>query len=65
MKPSARIYEAAVAAAQCSPEECFFTDDIADYVEAARAFGIDAVQFQNKDQIAQELGARGINTKMS
>src|SRR6185437_8830122 len=40
MKPLPLIYQRAIAAAGCLPEECFFTDDIPDYVEAARAQGI-------------------------
>jgi putative hydrolase of the HAD superfamily len=59
MKPDARIFEAAIAAAQCRAEECFFTDDIADYVEGAKRMGIDAVQFENEAQIRRDLAARG------
>jgi putative hydrolase of the HAD superfamily len=60
MKPEQRIYEAAIAAAACAPQECFFTDDIPDYVEGARRMGIDAVQFQSGEQIATELKTRGV-----
>jgi FMN phosphatase YigB (HAD superfamily) len=60
MKPSPIIYEAAIRQAGCRPAECFFTDDIAPYVEGARQSGIDAVQFQNKQQLQRELHARGI-----
>jgi glucose-1-phosphatase len=60
MKPSPAIYEAAIRAAQCEPGECFFTDDIAEYVEGARKAGIDAVQFENCAQVERELRARGI-----
>ena len=60
MKPSPKIYQAAIEAAGCAPEECFFTDDIPAYVEAAREHGIDAVQFQSCEQIQQELRSRGV-----
>ena len=60
MKPQREIYEAAVRLAGCRPEECFYTDDIAAYVEGARQFGIDAVQFESAEQIERELRARGI-----
>jgi len=60
MKPSPAIYREAIARAQCRPEECFFTDDIAAYVEGARREGIDAVQFQSCAQLERELTARGI-----
>lgn len=58
MKPSPVIYAKAVEAAQCLPEECFFTDDIPEYVEGARRFGIDAVQFESAAQIEDELRKR-------
>jgi putative hydrolase of the HAD superfamily len=60
MKPSPIIYEAAVAKARCKASECFFTDDIAAYVQGACQCGIDAVQFQNQGQIERELRARGV-----
>src|SRR5215472_1928232 len=60
LKPSPRIYAAAIERARCSPEECFFTDDIAEYVTAAKAAGIDAVQFHSAEQIQRELLARGV-----
>jgi putative hydrolase of the HAD superfamily len=60
MKPNPAIYRAAIEKAGCRPEECFYTDDIADYVEAGRREGIDAVQFQNADQLQGEMRARGI-----
>ncbi len=63
MKPAAAIFRRAIEAAQCRPEECFYTDDIAAYVEGARALGIDAVQFESAAQIERELAARGIRWK--
>jgi len=60
MKPSPRIYEEAIHQARCAPEECFFTDDVADYVEGAKKAGIDAVQFQGLEQLRGELLQRGI-----
>ncbi len=60
MKPSPRIYQSALDRAQCDPGECFFTDDIAEYVAGARQAGIDAVQFHSAEQIQRELAARGV-----
>jgi FMN phosphatase YigB (HAD superfamily) len=60
LKPQPQIYRAAIEAAQCRPEECFFTDDILEFVEGARLLGIDAVQFESREQIERELSARGI-----
>lgn len=61
LKPSPEIYRVALQLADCEPYECFFTDDIPAYVEGAKAQGIDAVQFQNQEQIQQELRARGVD----
>ncbi|HTW67631.1 MAG TPA: HAD family phosphatase [Bryobacteraceae bacterium] len=58
-KPDAKIYREAIARARCKPEECFFTDDLAVNVEAARAQGMDAVQFFSPEQLERELWARG------
>src|SRR4051812_24573253 len=41
-KPDAAIFEAALEAIHCKPHECFYTDDIPAYVEAARRFGLQA-----------------------
>ncbi|MCL4794616.1 MAG: HAD family phosphatase [Bryobacteraceae bacterium] len=60
MKPERRIYADAVAKAGCAPARCFFTDDIPEYVEGARRFGIDAVQFQGFTALQAELRARGV-----
>jgi glucose-1-phosphatase len=60
MKPSDKIYEAALSRAGCRPEECFFTDDVAAYVEGARRHGIDAVQFTGYESLVEELDRRGV-----
>jgi len=58
-KPSAKIYQEAIRLAGCDAQECFFTDDIQPYVDAARALGIQAVRFESAAQIESELRARG------
>jgi putative hydrolase of the HAD superfamily len=60
LKPAPEIYRAAIARAGCRPEECFYTDDIAAYVEAARREGMQAAQFLSRGQIEAEMRARGI-----
>jgi glucose-1-phosphatase len=60
MKPDPKIYAEAIRHAHCEPHGIFFTDDIPEYVEGARQAGIDAVQFQNAEQIVRELRARGV-----
>ena len=60
MKPRPEIFQAAVDRAQCRPEECFYTDDIAAYIEGAQRLGVDAVLFESREQIEREMRARGI-----
>jgi FMN phosphatase YigB (HAD superfamily) len=60
LKPAPRIYREAIARAGCLPEQCFFTDDIADYVAGAKKEGMDAVQFHSLEQLQQELRAREV-----
>jgi FMN phosphatase YigB (HAD superfamily) len=60
MKPRPEIFQAAIARAGCRPEECFYTDDIAAFIAAARGQGIDAVQFESVEQLERELESRGI-----
>jgi glucose-1-phosphatase len=59
-KPDHRIYQAAIRAAQCRPEECFFTDDIPEYVAGAQAAGIKAVQFQGYEPLLVSLREHGV-----
>ncbi len=49
-----------MAAARCAPGECFYTDDIAPYVEAAKDRGIDAVLFESREQLEKAMRSRGI-----
>ena len=60
MKPQPEIYRAALDRAGCHPSECFYTDDIAEYVEGARRLGIDAEQFESAEKLERDLHARGI-----
>ena len=60
LKPAPVIYQEAIARAGCPAEECFYTDDVAAYVEGARQQGIDAVQFVSFEQLCGELRNREI-----
>ncbi len=60
LKPEEAIYRAAIERAGCKPEECFYTDDIPEFVEGGRLAGMDAVQFESRQQLERELRARGI-----
>ena len=60
LKPQPEIFRVALERAGCRPEECFYTDDTAAHVDAARALGIDAVRFVDREQLERDLTARGI-----
>ncbi len=60
IKPEPPIFEAALAAAQCEPHECFYTDDIIEYIQTARTYGIDAEVFTDTQALIGHLHARGI-----
>lgn len=59
LKPDAEIYREAIQRAGCRPEECFFIDDLAVNVDAARDNGMDAVQFLSAKQLEEDLRVRG------
>lgn len=54
-KPEPQIFERAVLAAGVPPEECFYTDDIVSYVEAARSLGIRAEPFTTVQNLRRSL----------
>jgi FMN phosphatase YigB (HAD superfamily) len=60
MKPRPEIFQEAVRLAGCRAEECFYTDDIPAFTEAARKLGIDAVTFESAAQLRAEMCQRGI-----
>lgn len=60
LKPRPEIFQVALERAGCRPEECFYTDDTAAHVDAARALGIDAERFVDREQLERELRVRGI-----
>lgn len=61
LKPDPRIYQEAVRRAGCRPEECFYTDDIAAYVEAGRRAGLQAVQFHSAPRLEEALLAHNVS----
>jgi glucose-1-phosphatase len=62
-KPERDIFAAALSAAHCHPHECFYTDDMMEYVEAGRAMGIDAELYTDSPTLLQHLERRGLMTK--
>lgn len=60
MKPDTAIFSAALQKAECPAEECFYTDDIEDYVRQAAGMGIHSRVYTETSLLRsqlQELGA--------
>lgn len=60
IKPEPEMYQAGLRAIRCTPQECFYTDDIPRYIEASRKHGFDAEVFTDPDRLRRQLAARGI-----
>lgn len=60
LKPETAIFEAALAAIQCEPAECFYTDDIPDYVARGRGFGLQADVFTDAASLLERLQQLGV-----
>ena len=61
IKPEPEIYQAALAKIGCHPSECFYTDDIPQYIESGRQHGLDAEVFTTVDSLKLQLACRGIS----
>lgn len=59
-KPEPAIFEAALNVIDCQPGECFYTDDILEYVEVGRQFGLHAEQFTNAATLRDQLAAHNL-----
>ena len=55
MKPDVRIYQLALDALEVQAEEAVFIDDFADNVAGARALGMQAIQFDSREQALADL----------
>jgi len=60
VKPEDKIYKAVEEFTNAPAEEHFYTDDIEEYVTAAKRMGWDAVKFVGYEQYMQDLKERGI-----
>ncbi|MCC6127643.1 MAG: HAD family phosphatase [Chlamydiae bacterium] len=59
-KPSPLIFEKALTIANCPSENCFFVDDVPEFVEAARKAGLDSEVFSGVETFKKHLGDRGL-----
>ncbi|MHC5119819.1 MAG: HAD family hydrolase [Planctomycetota bacterium] len=60
MKPDAAIYLAAAENVQTPPPQCLFIDDLQANVDGARAVGMRAIRFENRDSLARDLAISGL-----
>ena len=60
VKPEEKIYRAVEKVSGSPPQEHFYTDDIQEYVDAAKKIGWDAVQFVNFQKLVSDLKQRKI-----
>lgn len=60
VKPEEKIYRKVEEVSGFPSEEHFYTDDIQEYVDAAKKLGWDAVQFLNYKKLASDLKERNI-----
>ena len=60
LKPDPEIYHAALKKIGCDAPDCFYTDDIVQYVEGGRRHGLDAEVFTTVPELTRHLAARGI-----
>jgi glucose-1-phosphatase len=59
-KPEEAIFRAALDAIQCAPNDCFYTDDIEEYVEVGRSLGLHAEVFRDVPRLCRQLEQRGV-----
>ena len=60
VKPEAPIFECALEMIGCDPPECFYTDDIPQYIETGRSYGLEAEVFTDAASCRTHLRARGL-----
>jgi putative hydrolase of the HAD superfamily len=61
-KPEEQIYQLALKISQREPAECVLIDDRGLNLECARELGMHTIQFQNLEQLRQDLAHLGIST---
>lgn len=58
-KPDPQIFHKALEHAQCAPNECFYTDDIPEFIESARQVGLPGEVFTTVPELKKHLRSRG------
>lgn len=60
MKPARGFYEAIIKDQKIDPSEILFVDDLMVNIESARAAGMQAIKFENTEQLEMTLKALGV-----
>lgn len=60
IKPESPVFEAALQAIRCRPDECFYTDDIEKYVLRGREYGLHAEIYTDAAALRGHLAEHGI-----
>ena len=60
LKPSPLIFLKALSKAKCEPKNCFYTDDISEFVVGARKAGLDSELYTGIDSLKNALAARSL-----
>ncbi|HSX27037.1 MAG TPA: HAD family phosphatase [Chlamydiales bacterium] len=58
-KPNPLIFQKALAHSRCSPSECFYTDDVPEFIAGARKVGLDGEIFTDVPSLRKILIVRG------
>lgn len=61
IKPEEAIYRTALEAIECAPGEAFYTDDVPEYVERGRQYGMQADVFTGVAALRRRLEESGIS----
>lgn len=61
-KPNPRIFQEALRACRVRADQAIYIDDIAGYVDAAKALGMSGIHFQSREQLLQEFRNMGISS---
>ena len=60
VKPESPIFEEAIRRIDCAPDECFYTDDIPEYIDQGRALGLQAEVYTDTSSFLSQIEQRGI-----
>lgn len=62
-KPDPHIFKKALEHAKCAPHECFYTDDIPEFITSARNVGLPGEVFTDVPSLKKKLVSRGCSLK--